>query len=70
MQSSGPTKQKSGESDDTWIPEGYVVLRGPNGEKYIAPEFMLPALDQEFHSNERKSSLSALNAKGTVSSIF
>jgi hypothetical protein len=53
----------------TWIPEGYVVFIGPDNEKYIAPEFMLPTLDQDYHSNQKKAQLGALSAPGTVSFI-
>jgi hypothetical protein len=40
--------------ENGWIPEGFVLLVGPNNENYILPEFMVPALDQDFHSNKKK----------------
>ena len=73
MQSSGTSSalkdSHTATSKDLWVPEGFVVLIGPNGEKYITPEFMVPALDQDFHSNKKKESLGALGAKGSVSTI-
>jgi hypothetical protein len=70
MQSGGPsTIRVAPDQKDTWIPEGYILFIGPDDEKYIAPEFMLPTLDQDYHSNQKKTQLGALSAPGTVSFI-
>jgi hypothetical protein len=53
--------------ENGWIPEGFVLLVGPNNENYILPEFMVPALDQDFHSNKKKKKLRAYESSGTVS---
>jgi hypothetical protein len=61
------TIRASQKTDDTWIPDGFVELIGPNDEKYILPEFMLPALDQDYKSDCKKVELKASSGKGTVS---
>lgn len=46
MQSSGPsTIRVAPVQEDSWIPEGYILFIGPDKEKYIAPEFMVPSLE-------------------------
>jgi hypothetical protein len=68
MQSSDPsTSRVSQNNDESWIPEGFVQLTGPNDEKYIMPEFMVPALDQDYKSHCKGVELKAWSAKGTVS---
>lgn len=55
------------QSEDTWVPEGYVLTIGPNNQKYIVPEYCLPDLDQIYLSDKKKEELNASNAEGTVS---
>lgn len=64
------TLQISNQKDDSWIPEGYVLLLGPNEEKYVVPEFMMPALYQDYHSKKGKEDLKVSSSKGTVSIPF
>jgi hypothetical protein len=68
MQPNAPST--SNESDTTWVPDGYVRLEGPGYKTYIVPEFMVPALDQDYHSNKKKDELKVVYAKGTVSLSF
>jgi hypothetical protein len=56
--------------DDMWIPEGFVLVIGPNNQKYIVPEYCVPDLDIDYLSNEKKKELGATNAQGTVSFSF
>lgn len=56
--------------DDNWIPEGFVLVVGPNNVKYIVPEYSLPDLDQEYLSNKNKEELRANNALGSVSFLI
>lgn len=58
------------EKEDTWLPEGYVVVIGPDNKKYIMPDFMVPGLDQDYQSKEKKEELRVLTAKGTVCDFF
>jgi len=53
---------------NSWIPEGYVLMTGPDNQDYIAPEFMVPVLDQDFNAKEKKKELKVSGALGTVSS--
>ena len=57
-------------STDNWIPEGFVVLIGPDNEKYVVPEFMVDKIDQDYRSQEKKKELKASSAPGTVSFFF
>lgn len=52
---------------DTCIPEGYVLVLGPDNQNYIIPEFMVPALEHDFRAIRRKRDLRASSAPGTVS---
>ena len=36
-------------STPSWIPEGYVLLLGPDNEKYLVPDFMVDSIDQDYH---------------------
>jgi hypothetical protein len=69
MQSAAPSTfwvPKS--TSNSWIPEGYVLMTGPDNKDYIAPEFMVPVLDQDFNAKEKKKELKVSGALGTVSS--
>ena len=33
-----------------WIPEGFVLLIGPDEEKYIVLEFLVDSFDQDYYS--------------------
>jgi len=52
---------------DSWIPEGFVVVVGPDNEQYIVPEYAVPELEKEYESKKMKKILGAFQAKGTVS---
>ena len=70
MKSTAPSTSYEGlQSIDTWIPEGYVQIVGPDNKKYILPEFMVPALGQDYHSAKRKEDLKTFKAPGTVSTF-
>src|ERR1700678_674784 len=47
------------------IPEGFVLLIGPDEEKYMGPEFLVALIDQDYYSKKKKKKLSG--APGTVS---
>jgi hypothetical protein len=55
-------------TSNSWIPEGYVLMTGPDNQDYIVPEFMVPVLDQDFNAKEKKKELGVSGALGTVSS--
>ena len=54
------------QDEDHWIPEGFVLVIGPDEKAYILPEFMLPDLDQSFNARKRAKELKASNAAGMV----
>lgn len=55
---------------DSWLPEGFVFVTGPDNEIYIVPEFMVPALDQNYNAKQKKLELRASSAPGSVSHLF
>jgi hypothetical protein len=57
----------SNEGDDTWIPEGYVEIKGPNGKLYLVPEFYAPAINHTLDGGQEKERLETEMAAGTVS---
>lgn len=53
---------------DTNIPDGFILLVGPDNNKYIVPEFVVPALEHGYLAIGQKNKLSADKASGSVSS--
>ena len=58
------------EDDLSWIPEGYVVVRGPDGQRYVVPEFCVSALHQILDGLGEKKKLEVDKFAGTVSDII
>lgn len=58
------------QNDSVWIPDGFVIVVGPDDEKYIVPEFMVDNLDQQFNADRRTKILRAFSAPGSVSNFF
>jgi hypothetical protein len=54
------------ESEHSWIPDGCVILVGPDGKRYVVPAFMGPAMRQAFEGQKKKD-LMTFGASGTVS---
>ena len=54
-------------SDDSWIPDGFILVVRPDDKNYIVLEFMAMALDQDYHSDKKKEELKSFRAAGTVS---
>jgi hypothetical protein len=59
----------SNEGDTTGIPEGYVVIIGPDEERYVVPQFMVPALHQMFDGYRKKADLEVFKCPGSVSHL-
>ena len=55
--------------ENDWIPDGFILVKAPDNEKYLVPEFMVQALEQEYYSNKKKE-LNAFKLSGTVSIKF
>lgn len=53
--------------EDTWVPEGYVVIIGPNKQRYVVPEFCAPTLQQQIDVEEKKKDKEVHKAAGAVS---
>jgi len=51
----------------TEIPDGYTIATGPDGQRYLVPQFMVPALGQAFASYRTKIELDVPNECGGVS---
>ena len=52
------------QANETWVPDGFVQVIGPDNQMYVVPEL---DLDQIHLSNKKKDELSVSNAQGTVS---
>ncbi|KAF8799523.1 hypothetical protein BYT27DRAFT_7120466, partial [Phlegmacium glaucopus] len=46
------------------VPEGYAIVIGNVGQRYIVPEFMIPATHQAFEAYQKKVELNVENAPG------
>ncbi|KAF8802329.1 hypothetical protein BYT27DRAFT_7215423 [Phlegmacium glaucopus] len=51
-----------------WIPEGYVLIIGPDDKEYVVPEFMVPALHQMFDGYRKKVDLDVFRGAGSCPS--
>ena len=58
------------DSDAIWIPDGYILMRGPGHQPYIVPEFFAPTLQQSLDAHRQKSEMGIKSAEGTVSFFF
>jgi hypothetical protein len=58
------------EDNSGWIPEGFVEVLGPNGQRYLVPEFYAPALHISLDALEEKKKLVIEEAGGTVSYFY
>ena len=54
----------------TKIPDGFTIGTGPDGQQYLVPQFMMPALDQAFAAYQHKMDLDVSKAEGGVSLPF
>ncbi|KAF8959893.1 hypothetical protein BDZ97DRAFT_2077742 [Flammula alnicola] len=46
------------------IPEGFTIGTGPDGQQYLVPQYMVPALDHAFALYQSKADLGVSNAPG------
>ncbi|KAF8221896.1 hypothetical protein L208DRAFT_1325564, partial [Tricholoma matsutake] len=44
----------SDQQSNTYIPDGYVAIRGDNGQHYLVPPFMIPATQQAMEAYSKK----------------
>ena len=59
--------QPSTSTTITPIPDGFTIGTGPDGKKYLVPQFMVPALDQAFAAYQTKLELGVSKEQGGVS---
>jgi hypothetical protein len=53
--------------DPSWIPEGYLFIKGPGNLQYVAPEFCVPALVRGLEAFQIKEEIDVDGAAGAVS---
>jgi hypothetical protein len=58
------------QTHDAWVPDGYIIVVGPDNEHYVVPEFMVEDLDQKFNVSKRELEINAFNAQGSVSNFL
>lgn len=54
------------EGDASWIPEGYIVVTGPDDQRYVVPQYFVSALHQNLDGHREKDKLEIEKAAGTV----
>ena len=52
------------------IPDGFTTRIRPNGQHYLVPQYMVPALDQAFVSYQKKAELHVENQPAGVSDVL
>ena len=58
------------EGEENWIPDGFVVVIGPDNQKYLMPDFMVTTFDNAYYMEKQKENLMSYNAPGSVSGYF
>jgi hypothetical protein len=61
------TKGSQSESNPPWIPEGFVILMGPDDQSYVVPQFFVPSMQHNFDGYREKQKMEVEKAAGTVS---
>jgi hypothetical protein len=56
----------SDQQSNTYIPDGYVAIRGDNGQHYLVPHFMIPATHQAMEAYCKKVEFDVHMADGGV----
>ena len=52
------------------IPDGFTTGIGPDGQHYLVPQYMVPAMDQAFESYQKKAELRVDNQPAGVSDVL
>ena len=52
------------------IPDGFTTGIGPDGQHYLVPQYMVPAMDQAFESYQKKAELHVDNQPAGVSDVL
>ena len=65
-----PNTNESNKLNNTWLPDGFALVIGPDNKEYIMPELLIPDLVQIYKSEEKKQKYLIPQARGIVSSIF
>ena len=52
------------------IPDGFTTRSGPDGQHYLVPQYMVPAMDQAFESYRKKAELHVDNQPAGVSDVL
>jgi hypothetical protein len=51
------------------VPAGYTVLHGPDAQKYLVPDFMVPVTQQAMDADQNRRESQADKAAGGVRTI-
>lgn len=52
------------------VPEGFVLIVRPNGERCVIPEFLIPATNEAYDGYQKRMDMNTENEEGGVSDIF
>jgi hypothetical protein len=58
------------ENDNAGIPDGFIVISGPDGQRYLVPEFLVSDLNQTILGQMQKKYLGVEKASGSVRCLF
>jgi hypothetical protein len=54
----------------SWIPEGFSSVMGPENNRYVVPDFFVPALQVSLNGQMKKDKMNIENTDGSVSNNF
>lgn len=58
------------EGEATWIPEGFLLVKGPDGQKYVVPEVFALTLLQSLDAYQKGKDLNIEKAAASVCFFF
>jgi hypothetical protein len=61
--------QETKSSKMSSVPDGFTMGVGPDDQAYLVPQYLVPALDQEFDAYHSKAKLDILKAQPGVSEL-
>ena len=64
------TSENNSDEGNPWVPEGYVVIIGPNDNRYVVPEFCAADFKQKIDEDQKKKEMEVFKAAGSVSPSY
>lgn len=64
-----PSHNSQHDIEDTYVPDGYVLVLDSEGQRYLVPEFLASDLKQRLLGHTKKTDLRIDEASGNVSGL-